>query len=220
MNIFDGILRLIGLRPIVRPGSMEARVVAADKPAQQQPTHKPMQLAPSIMWQTAKLDPAWQSTLDWYLSQIQKNTGRYKLVAERTGVPWQVIAALHGMEAGFSMSKHLHNGDPLTARTVQVPRGRPITGSPPFSWVESAVDALLYDDLDDVDWEDLHNALDAIERYNGTGYRKRGINTPYLWSGTQHYRAGKFVRDGVFDASAVSKQLGVVPILKALGWHA
>lgn len=200
MNLFDAILKFIGWRPIVDP----------------ELTMKPLE----TLWHGAIVDPAWRSTLSWYVQAARKNEGRYRIVQERTGVPWQVVAAIHGMEAGFSFTKHLHNGDPLTARTVQVPRGRPSTGTPPFSWVESAVDALIYDNLDDVDWDDLSAALDAIERYNGIGYRKRGINTPYLWSGTQHYKAGKFVRDGVFDARAVSKQLGVAPLLKELGWTA
>lgn len=147
-----------------------------------------------------------------------KGIGKYQLVAAKTGVPWQVVAVIHGMECGFSWSKHLHNGDPLTARTVQIPRGRPTTGTPPFSWVESAVDALIYDGLDDVEWDDLEESLESIERYNGLGYRKRGINSPYLWSGTQHYKQGKFIKDGVYSDAAVSKQLGVVPLLKELGW--
>jgi len=39
-----------------------------------------------------------------------------------------------------SFKLHLHNGDPLTARTVNVPKGRPKTGQPPFAWGISAKD--------------------------------------------------------------------------------
>ena len=68
---------------------------------------------------------------------------RYASVSAQTGVPWWVIGLIHMMEAGQSFRCHLHNGDPLTARTVQVPAGRPKTGQPPFIWEESAADALL-----------------------------------------------------------------------------
>jgi len=43
-----------------------------------------------------------------------------------------------------------------------------------------------------------------------------GIPTPYLWSGSQHYRKGKYVADHVFDPEAVSGQVGAAVLLKAL----
>ena len=42
---------------------------------------------------------------------------RYDQVANATGVPWYVIGIIHEMEGGLNFSTHLHNGDPLTART-------------------------------------------------------------------------------------------------------
>ena len=45
---------------------------------------------------------------------------------------WFVIAAIHGLEASFNFRAHFHNGDfPLTARTRQVPAGRPAVWLPP-----------------------------------------------------------------------------------------
>ncbi len=201
MNLLDAILKLIGWRAIVDPAV----------------TMKPIE----HLWNTATVKAEWKSTLDWYVAQALKGRERYELVASKTGVPWQVVAVIHGLEAGFSWSKHLHNGDPLTARTVQVPKGRPLPPAmPPFTWIQSATDALIYDNLDDVEWEDLAESLEAIEAYNGLGYRKRGVNSPYLWSGTRHYTKGKYVKDGMYSVDAVSKQLGAVPLLKALGWTA
>jgi lysozyme family protein len=55
------------------------------------------------------------------------------------------------------------------------------------------------------------------ERYNG--WRSRllhNINSPYLWSYSNHYSKGKFVRDHVWDANAVSKQPGCGVLLKAM----
>src|SRR4051812_29586596 len=70
----------------------------------------------------------------------------YKLVSKQARIPWWCIAAIHSLEAGLSFRCHLHNGDPLSDRTVRVPKGRPATppanGILPYSWVESAVDAL------------------------------------------------------------------------------
>jgi lysozyme family protein len=54
------------------------------------------------------------------------------------------------------------------------------------------------------------------EKYNGWGYRSRGIHTPYLWSFSEHYTKGKFVRDGVYDSNAVSRQPGASALLKAI----
>ncbi|WP_246775232.1 hypothetical protein [Bradyrhizobium diazoefficiens] len=40
--------------------------------------------------------------------------------------------------------------------------------------------------------------------------------SPYLWSGTNQYRAGKYVRDGVYDPGKVDPQLGCAALIVAL----
>ena len=65
------------------------------------------------------------------------------------------------------------------------------------------------------DWS-VTGALDRWERYNGLGYRKFNINSPYLWSYTNQYSKGKFVADGKFDANAVSAQCGAAAMLREL----
>jgi lysozyme family protein len=65
------------------------------------------------------------------------------------------------------------------------------------------------------DWSVPH-MLFLLERYNGFGYRSRGVPTPYLWSLSNLYEKGKFVADGVFDPAAVSKQCGAAVMLKAV----
>src|SRR5688572_29442538 len=67
---------------------------------------------------------------------------RYRTAGDELGTPWFFVAVIHNMEASLDFDTHLHNGDPLTARTVQVPAGRPKSGMPPFTWEESASDAL------------------------------------------------------------------------------
>lgn len=140
---------------------------------------------------------------------------RYEDLSNKTNVPWYFIGILHGVETNFDFTKHLHNGDPLIARTVHVPAGRPRTGNPPFSWEESAADALeLYGFTKSTSWG-LGDVLYQLEKSNGLGYRKRKINSPYLWACTNHYTKGKFV-GGVFDPEATVKYCGAAAILKKL----
>jgi lysozyme family protein len=149
---------------------------------------------------------------------IAENKPRYDQVANATGVPWYVIGMIHEMEGGLNFSTHLHNGDPLTRRTVQVPAGRPPTGMPPFQWEDSAIDALGLEGFPAVKLWTVERIAYQLEAYNGWGYRSRdtGVNTPYLWSATSNYRKGKFVRDGVFDPNAVSGQIGAMALLRRL----
>ena len=158
------------------------------------------------------------STSRWYENRILSYLDRYKKVSRQAGVPWQVIGIIHQLECSGSFTKHLHNGDPLWERTKQVPAGRPQSAT--WTWESSAVDALKYDRLDKVDWSDLEAALTAIEKYNGLGYERKGLPSPYLWSGTNFYTKGKYVRDGVYDPEAVSKQVGAAVLLKQLSWKA
>jgi lysozyme family protein len=162
--------------------------------------------------------------LESIVSKIKENLGRYKNVSilltyENYIMPPPLIGIIHLLESNLNFKTHLHNGDPLTARTVHIPKGRPPVGEPPFSWEESAFDALeiKLNDMrragDYLDFGELEQWLYFLEKYNGFGYRKRGINSPYLWAGTNHYTKGKYVSDGVFDPEAVSKQVGAVPII-------
>jgi lysozyme family protein len=154
-----------------------------------------------------------RTQIERVIDSLVGNRGRYERVSAQTGVPWYFIAVTHNLEASQNFSKHLHNGDPLTARTRQVPAGRPKTGTPPFTWEESAVDALRLKRLQLwTDWS-VAGLLFQLETYNGWGYRNHGINSPYLWSFSQHYTSGKYVSDGVWSATAVSAQCGAAVVL-------
>lgn len=131
-------------------------------------------------------------------------------------IPWHVLGVLHMMEASGRIDRHLHNGDPLTARTVHVPAGRPEAGSPPFSWPQSAEDAVRLEGLHLwADWS-LSGTLYRIEGWNGWGYRKYHPDTksPYLWAGSNVYVSGKYASDGKWDPAAVSKQIGAAVLLR------
>jgi lysozyme family protein len=151
------------------------------------------------------------------LDGLAAHRRRYERVGDPIGVPWWFVAIIHDLEASRNFHAHLHNGDPLTHKTVRVPAGRP-DGNPPFTWVESAKDALTFDGLANVGGWSFSRALFRFERFNGFGYRKSTINipSPYLWSFSQHYRRGKFASDGVFDPNLVSQQCGAGVLLRAM----
>ena len=128
----------------------------------------------------------------------------YRGVERLTRVPWFAIAVIHSLEASSDFNCHLHNGEPLTARTVHEPPGRPASGNPPFSWEQSAVDALEFDGLTQVtDWSVEHLAY-MLEAFNGFGYRQHHpqVKAPYLWSDSNQYTKGKYVGDGQWSDTA------------------
>ena len=163
---------------------------------------------------------AQRSTASWYIARILGGKARYQSVSESTGVPWYVIAVIHALEGSCDFGTHLHNGDPLWARTTHTPAGRPVSGVPPFTWEYSAIDALQYDGAASVESWDIARTLFFLEGFNGWGYRTgAGRNTtppmrsPYLWSLTQYYERGKYTKDGVFSPTAVSGQAGAATLL-------
>lgn len=160
--------------------------------------------------------PGFQPNVNYYVKRLRQGEASYRQVERELGIAWPFVGVIHGMECGFNFYGHLHNGDPLGARTVHVPKGRPAPAEPPYTWLQSALDALRLKKLDQVtDWSVPH-MLYLLEGYNGFGYRRRGVPTPYLWSFSNIYESGKFVLDGKFDPNAVSKQCGAALMLKAV----
>ena len=152
------------------------------------------------------------------IDELLKEKSRYEEVGEPLGVPWYFVALVHRMESSGNFAAHLHNGDPLTKRTRQVPKGRPKKGKPPFTWEESAIDALKYKKLHREDDWSLPRILYQLEKYNGWGYRlyHQHVFSPYLWSYCDHYDSGKYVRDGTFSDTAVSQQVGAAVFMRRL----
>jgi lysozyme family protein len=143
---------------------------------------------------------------------------RYMTLETALGTPWYTPAVIHSLEAGLRFNRHLHNGDPLTARTVHVPAGRPPRGRPPFTWELSAQDAMQLKGFGE--WEDwsIAGVLYKLEQYNGWGYRQyhSDVLSPYLWSFSTHYARGKYVADGKFNPNAVSQQCGAAVLLRRM----
>ena len=171
-----------------------------------------------LLYESCLVRPNRRAAVDQLVARITASRPRYQQVGKALGIPWYVVGIIHSLEASGNFTRHLHNGDPLTARTTHVPAGRPKTGKPPFTWEQSAIDALRYQGL--AEWKDwsVPGTLFELEGYNGFGYRDHhpDVPSPYLWSFSNHYTRGKYVADGRFSPTAVSQQCGAAVLLKRL----
>jgi lysozyme family protein len=166
-----------------------------------------------------QIEPKWVAEATRTANAIAKNKARYDPIAAKFGMPWVVIGIIHHLEGGGQFSTHFHNGDKLTSRTVTVPAGQPETGSPPFTFEVSAEDALKtkfktsWAALPATEWG-IAAVLWRLVAYNGFGYEPNGRENPYLWSGCQFYKIGKYQPDGKYQPGLVSQQPGAAIILK------
>lgn len=178
-----------------------------------------LQLATWNKWVKCVIRIRHQGSLNRYAEIAIANLKRYENVSAATGIPAWVIAAIHMRESSFNFSTHLANGDPLFSRAT----GRPLktvrvpSGLGPFkNWEEGAIAALKHDRLHLIETWDIVTALLALERFNGLGYRNKGKPSPYIWSFTNQYTSGKYVRDGVYDPNAIDKQCGCAALIHEL----
>lgn len=169
------------------------------------------------LWRACSLRASRKASAEAMAAKVLRGRAHYEKVEGATGVPWWWIGIAHARESACSFATHLHNGDSLKARTWRVPKGRPAKGSGPFTWDESALDALQIKGLHKIkDWS-IERACFEWERYNGFGYRKPGrSNSPYLWAGTNAYSTGKYVADHKYDPRHEDKQSGCLAILKCM----
>jgi lysozyme family protein len=164
-----------------------------------------------------------QSKLDAALILSRKHI--YETICNRVNgkMPWYFVGILHFRESTCNMMRHLHNGDSLKTRTVNVPAGRPIEDpmngkAAGYTYIESAVDALTMEEIafDKEESWTLQLMLLRFEKWNGFGYRRLQHSNPYLWNGSNHYTGGKFDRDGHYDPSLNDQQTGAAVLLRLL----
>ncbi len=168
------------------------------------------------MFLATSRDPASMEKVKAFANQVVAGRSQYEAAVTGTRVPWFLLGILHGLEGGFAFDRHLHNGDSLADRTVHVPTGRPLGGSPPFTWETSARDVLAMKHWEDEqDWSFPH-LLYLAEGFNGYGYRKRGLPSPYVWAATDVYSKGSYGLDGQFNAALKAQNVGVAAVLKEL----
>lgn len=162
------------------------------------------------LWPNCKILDEKRATVERLTNIILKEKETYLRAQALTGCPWFVIAAIHNLEGGVSFNKQLLNGEDWRKVTTLVPKGR----GPWKSWEESAVEGLR--NLRNTMGLTIPALLEKCERHNGLGYYRMGRTSPYLWSMTNHYSTGKYVADGKFDPSAISRQVGAAALILML----
>jgi lysozyme family protein len=163
------------------------------------------------LWNDMRIRPEWQARIDAAATLIRS----YRCYLY-DGLPadWELVGVIHYMECNCRPDRQIINGERWDKVTTLHPAGK----GPFKTWKDAAIEALKNHSL---------QTLEDVERWNGGGYAKRNLASPYLCSGTEWYNSGKFKEirgaDGkfksVYDHTLVSKQVGAAPILKALKWE-
>jgi lysozyme family protein len=73
------------------------------------------------LWAGMVVAPAHQAACDRAVRAILAYKKQCVAVSKETSVPWFVIGMIDLIEAGGGCRRHLHNGDSLLHRTVNVP---------------------------------------------------------------------------------------------------
>lgn len=146
-------------------------------------------------------------------------------------VPWWFIAIVSVREYGGPprWDRQLGQGDPLSLVSTHDPTGRGpfLTHNGDFTpaagdvkpgndaWTRCCLDALIDCAPHAALWPDwsVGGVLTLFEMYNGLGYAAMGKPSAYVWSGSDRYISGKYIRDHVYDPDAVDVQLGCAPLL-------
>ncbi|TYL90653.1 hypothetical protein FXB40_31655 [Bradyrhizobium rifense] len=168
-------------------------------------------------WANLEIRPARLGEANATARKAINGKATYQQVERLTGVPWCFVALCHYRESNFDFDAYLGNGESLKRVTSLVPKGR----GPFASFVDGAVDALrIQHFVGAQDWC-IARTLYRLECFNGLGYNAKGVNSPYLYGGSNLYgppeaRAGKFVADHVFDPNHVDSQLGTAVVLHAM----
>ncbi len=168
----------------------------------------------------AKTNDKFKGDIAAFKKHYEANKAKYESVAEQTNVPAPLIAALHWRESSGNFGTYLHQGDPLGKPPVNVPTNIPTFGKD--EWDKAAAHAInqkkaCRDALGmDKNTKDRAKMAAYAERYNGLGYDGKGVPSPYVYSGTDNYSAGKYIRDHVYSSTAVDKQVGVLPLVDAV----
>lgn len=142
-------------------------------------------------------------------------------------VPWWFIAITSIREYGGPphWDKQLGQGNPLDKESYDEPKGMgPYLEHPGDTtpgndaWTRCALDNLINQNPFPARWTlwTPGGVLTLFEEYNGLGYAMRGVPSAYVWSGTDQYVSGKYVRDKVYDPHTVDVQEGCAPLLATM----
>lgn len=164
-------------------------------------------------WATAKITGVGFGTVALRLCDPDART-QYDQLSAKTNVPWYAIAVIHEREASQDWHANIAQGDPWNRVSRHDPTGR----GPFTSWQDAGYDALVNCAPHAAKWTDWSTGglLTLLEQYNGLGYYFKGVPSPYIWSGTNAYKSGKYTRDHYFDPDVVDSQLGCAGLLLSI----
>lgn len=182
----------------------------------------------SVMHMKASRIPAFHEAAQRLCATDAK--ARYQAVSDallhggHEPVPWWFIAIVSEREYGGPphWDKQLGQGNPLNKESYDVPKGMgPYLAHPGDTtpgndaWTRCCLDVLINQYPFPARWKlwTSGGALTLFEEYNGLGYAMRGVPSAYVWSGTDQYVSGKYIRDDVYDPHTVDVQEGCAPIL-------
>ena len=177
-----------------------------------------------------KITDAFDEQIEQFKAAYLNNQERYKSLAEKTGVPPELLALIHYRENtndyfSGTFGVHLHNGQELGKTTTVYPVGICF-----YDFDTAAVDAMKGQQSNinqfnlTADSQDLVAMLCFAECYNGKGYYNKGRNSPYIYSGTNLYTKGKYVEKkdengkthSVYEPELVDQQVGAYVLLSSL----
>lgn len=165
-----------------------------------------------------------------FVIHYNKNKDLYNEAGFAADVPNIVVAAIHYRESSGDFKTYLSQGDPLGTRTYangDSNNGKSLPDDTPntivFSdWKDAAIFALKHEfrakQASGITYNEksIKDMLTFCEYFNGLGYQKRNLLSPYNYSCTSCYKSGKFTSDGNFDEDVIDKQLGVLVMLRAI----
>jgi lysozyme family protein len=175
------------------------------------------ELRPEYMdlWRTMEFSANNEARADKVAGRLLSYLDRYMGIQRLTGVPAAFIMVAHERESSGNWNTYLGNGEPLNRVTTLVPKGR----GPFKTFEEGAMDALTLEHMTGIElasWDEATLCF-WLESFNGFGYRMyHQMPSPYLWSGTNHQKIGKYTGDGHFDPTVMDSQLGGMAVYAAI----
>lgn len=171
-------------------------------------------------FRTMTVKPAWDYAVKQAVKTIKDNLSAYRAVAEESGVPWPFVALVHYMEASGDLRKQTLNGQPWNRRTTIHPPNlgpwKSFHEAACFGFQQARANAKGFPNLTKLE-PNAPSILYHLERWNGLGYAKNGMDSEYLFNGTSHDPGdGKYTSDGKYSSRAKNSQVGGAAILLGL----
>ncbi len=178
--------------------------------------------------------------IEKFAQKYKKNKKVYKNIANKANVPPQLVAAIHYREntkdyMSEKFKTYLHNGDPLGKETVNEPKGIYFAKG---KFVDAAVHAInlkahYRDDFFRLSSssKDIVGMCAFFITYNGVYDKKEEVkmkyknkkksfykwhnskHSPYVFSGTNQYKKGKFTSDHNYNPTKKDKQVGALLLI-------